>query len=934
MCEFPGARWWKFDFHTHTPVSDDFMNGRPQADKDAFTHREWLQACLDAELDCVVVTDHNGGGWIDGLNNELARMKGASETGERNLVIFPGVEISSSGGLHILGILDQAQGSAEIHALIGAAGYRGKPGACDECATEAPINIVREIEHRGGIAIMAHVDCPKGLWKLPPQDGQHLLKHDHLLTVEQFDLQKVAPAWITDKKPRISHVVGSDCHFRDAGDVPGARFTWIKMGTPSAAGLRMALLDGDGASIWHSGDPDPRKPVNPNQVPACYLESLEITHTKLMGRRNPAWVKFSPWMNALIGGRGTGKSSVVHFLRGALGRTTEDDLGPRDKENPLRKTFDEFMRISRKRDEQGVLRPDTVLGLILWHEGHRFRITWKPDNSSTVDVEETPEVWRRSESQEVRKRFKAQLFSQGEVARLAEDGPALLKHLDEKAKTESVIRLFREAQDAVRELLARKRAIDQKAPEGETLRAQFEDTKLKLSQFESHRHAEVLKEYQRRQRQGAEIQKQREEALRHLETMGALTEGLVQADLPEGLFDAARLEEKEIIGLHAVLRQAVTDAGGLLGKARQQLEESSTSFQTGTQTGEWAKAREEIKSRYAELTAGLKSKGIQDPSEYGRLVQDRQRIEEELKGFDSLQNQLNNLEEDLKKGLGRLSEIRRNVSRHRSKFLTEALEDNPFIQIEVAPLGRDHEQLETALRAVIGMQGESHAAQILQETDDTKTGEVALILDNLPPDQQKAGELVEQRLNQFKEKVKVAAGGSSKPFGGLLDNELRKKAQFKPDFLDEMQVWFPEDTLLVRYSPEGNSQNWKAIGQASKGQKSAALLAFLLSHGSETLILDQPEDDLDNHLIFNLVVRQLQYLKTQRQVIVVTHNANIVVNGDAEYVHVMEVHEGQCQAKLSGCLQEKAIRDEICEVMEGGRIAFEQRYRRINPEGT
>lgn len=110
------------------------------------------------------------------------------------------------------------------------------------------------------------------------------------------------------------------------------------------------------------------------------------------------------------------------------------------------------------------------------------------------------------------------------------------------------------------------------------------------------------------------------------------------------------------------------------------------------------------------------------------------------------------------------------------------------------------------------------------------------------------------------------------------------------------------------------------------------MLAFLLVHGEEPLVLDQPEDDLDNHLIYELVVQQIRGRKQTRQLIVVTHNPNIVVNGDAELVHVMDFRQGQCRVVQAGALQEIKIRDEVCRVMEGGREAFERRYRRIGGE--
>ena len=94
-------------------------------------------------------------------------------------------------------------------------------------------------------------------------------------------------------------------------------------------------------------------------------------------------------------------------------------------------------------------------------------------------------------------------------------------------------------------------------------------------------------------------------------------------------------------------------------------------------------------------------------------------------------------------------------------------------------------------------------------------------------------------------------------------------------------------------------------------------------------MLDQPEDDLDNHLIYDLVVRQIRENKLRRQIITVTHNPNVVVNGDAEMVHVLDFVGGQCRIVNSGSLQDLEVRDEVCRVMEGGREAFERRYRRI-----
>lgn len=105
-------------------------------------------------------------------------------------------------------------------------------------------------------------------------------------------------------------------------------------------------------------------------------------------------------------------------------------------------------------------------------------------------------------------------------------------------------------------------------------------------------------------------------------------------------------------------------------------------------------------------------------------------------------------------------------------------------------------------------------------------------------------------------------------------------------------------------------------------------MAFLLAFGDEPLILDQPEDDLDNHLIYELVVQQIKKNKLRRQLIIVTHNANIVVNGDAEIVNALEFN-GQCYVKRKGALQEQEVRTEVCHIMEGGPDAFKKRWARL-----
>jgi DNA repair ATPase RecN len=121
----------------------------------------------------------------------------------------------------------------------------------------------------------------------------------------------------------------------------------------------------------------------------------------------------------------------------------------------------------------------------------------------------------------------------------------------------------------------------------------------------------------------------------------------------------------------------------------------------------------------------------------------------------------------------------------------------------------------------------------------------------------------------------------------------------------------------------------KPIEGLSPGQRCSALIPIILVEGQNPLVIDQPEDNLDNKLVFDLVVDILRGLKEQRQIIVATHNPNIPVSGDAEQVVVFEApSKEQCCVVEQGSIDDEAIVQHIKTVMEGGDKAFEIRMRK------
>ena len=125
------------------------------------------------------------------------------------------------------------------------------------------------------------------------------------------------------------------------------------------------------------------------------------------------------------------------------------------------------------------------------------------------------------------------------------------------------------------------------------------------------------------------------------------------------------------------------------------------------------------------------------------------------------------------------------------------------------------------------------------------------------------------------------------------------------------------------------SLNGKPVASLSPGQRSSAMLPLIALAEDNPLIIDQPEDNLDNAMVGKILTRILADLKEQRQIIVATHNPNIVVGGDAEQVVVLDAPEARrASVAGTGSIDDPGTIASVLRIMEGGKEAFESRSRR------
>jgi hypothetical protein len=161
----------------------------------------------------------------------------------------------------------------------------------------------------------------------------------------------------------------------------------------------------------------------------------------------------------------------------------------------------------------------------------------------------------------------------------------------------------------------------------------------------------------------------------------------------------------------------------------------------------------------------------------------------------------------------------------------------------------------------------------------------------------------------------------------------------RPSFNIDFCSVFPEDKIEFSYNTNnGISKKDRFLNRdmLSMGQKSVAMLLMILTAGFELgdnrpLIIDQPEDDLDNIYIYSSLVREFRKIKMSRQLILATHNANIPISGDAENILILESSGENGFVDNSGSIDRMAISEKVLNILEGGREALDIRNMKYPP---
>ena len=856
-----------------------------------------MTAARDAGLHAVAVTDHNTAAGIAPLQQAATGVEGSP-------VLFPGVEVTANDGAHLLMLMDPTRTRQHVEDFLSRIKLPVDGRGLKDARSPLSVEQILDACPEDALVIGAHVNQPGGLLEHDGQQRIAELRHPLLAAVEVVPDFPVDESWIDGRRPEIGRTIprlsGSDSHRLDQF---GRRGTWIKMTRPDAEGLRLALLDGaDSLRPAAAGATD-----DPNLHAASAIESIIVRDAKYLGRSRPLKVPFNPWFNTIIGGRGTGKSTLVDFCRTALRREAE-----LDRHDELQRALRQRLQVPHARGAEGLLTDATTIRLIYRKDGARFELAWNRDGS-------VPAIARCDggelipEDGDIRERFPVRIYSQKQLFEYARNPDALLAVIDDTDAVDGAALRRRSKELTARYLALRAeaRALRAAAADLPARNAALSDVRRKLSVLQTGEHAAALKRYRTFRRYDAAWQSIQTNVMDGIDEIGRAVAAVSVADLDQEIQTAADPASAALRNAHDELTQIVRSLTDAVRAAT-----ASASQRIGNLDDDphrsWQRALAANADEYRMVSSELSGAGISSPAEYRDLLDQQTALQQEIERLEQQQAEAREREQHAASVLELYRAVRAEMSDRRQRFACETSSD--LVRISIDADG-DRSSLPAFLRTTMGIAHFDQDHRALAKRIDPQ------------PQRAWTWRALDRTLEQLH--AVVTGAGSWNAQDARFERALKR---LQPERLDRLALYVPDDGVAVSFRDQRQpGRPWKPLAHGSPGQQTAALLAFVLGYGVEPIILDQPEDDLDSTLIYELLVRRLREQKARRQIVVVTHNPNIVVHGDAELVLSFDTRKGESLTVCSGGLQERTVRDEICRVMEGGRDAFRVRYRRIMP---
>jgi chromosome segregation protein len=922
-----GAHFYKCDFQVHTPRDAGWSGGDAVTDAERKAYAEELiLACRQKGIGAIAVTDHHDFTFFPYVKN--AAREELDDTGQpvldiHKIVVFPGTELTlTAPNCQALLILDAEFPENLLHSVLTALTITPAPATDSRHATiqRIPQNVVSDLTD-----LYAKLDSHthlKGRFTAFPNVSE--TGHGTILRAGFANFYKMMPCvgGYTDGPTsnfgtgNLSIVSGknrdygfksiavfqtSDNRKRNHADL-GKYTTWVKWSEPTAEALRQACLAKE--SRLSQAEPE---------LPSLWVTSMSVSNSKFLGRVK---VDFNQQYNAVIGGRGTGKSTILEYLRwGLCDQPVDDDSDIAPVQMKRRKLIDDTLQ---------KLDGEVIVTFLLNDVNHIIKRNSKTQEIA-LKIGDTDFV--QTTEQEIRNLFPVQAYSQKQLSSVGVRIEELKRfvELPIKQSLDKIRSDLRGAEAKIR--IAYGNLIRKKEVEADMAKYVIEITSLteqsaklrKTLKGLSDADQEVIRQKTEYDNEELIIESLKNELVRIEDLVKSF-----ESEFDNGTADQdddSELQNKALIktikgkysAKFAQIKKQIVVLSGLF--------ESVSLKEIEDELKKWDKLKKEFDKKYEATKAKAKVNQQQ--------LKQIQEVEKRVAALKKLQmanrNALANLGDpealyDKLKAtwntlhtqkIQALDEQCKNFSALSDKLIKAEIKGSLDIELlkqnlktAFAGMNIKEQKIEDICHCVlVAANPIATWNEILSDLEKLSLHDTAGT-DPMPDTPvMKSYGFIES------EKVRIVTGFDSERWLNLSVTEL----QFNPVF---------------QYCTNKKTGEYIDFAVASAGQQATALLLVLLNQQGAPLIIDQPEDDIDSKMSSD-IVQQIWKAKTQRQLIFASHNANFVVNGDAELVvccdYVNAGDQTGGQIKASGAIDNMAIKEEITTVTEGGRQAFKLR---------
>lgn len=927
-----GAEYRKTDLQLHSPRDDSWDGPRPEdalpdgaTPEDRKRAREtyckrFLEKCVENGLSAISVTDHHEGVYAYEALRVLDAMRAANPALE--FWLFPGMELTCRDACQALIIFDEclpqrlfekARAKLGLPTDVRPAESKGIQIELLSYNLEKLQDLLDEDDElTGRFIILPHVKpgghktvLRKGFhkrFKELPYVGGYMdrTRPDDLNEGDRRILDGAIPAWTSEKRGVVSCSDGRHADFRMIGD----HATWIKMALPTAESLRQAMLA-----------PDSRIRHTEPTLPEAVISDVSVKGSKYLADGIYA---FNQQMNSIIGGRGAGKSTLLEYVRFALGCSAIDD----DQTSQTTAT------LRLKEILEGTLDPvsgEISLNVLL--NGAPIKLTRSVSKQDVISVE-TEGTVNLSSVADVRKLVPTQQYRQGELSDLARGdaegrllslvtAPASHQLSEIESKLKRNAQSLAEALSKAVRLSAAQHAYGHAQTQQKLLKSQIENLEKQLSS-DGKAPTPVITDHEKFVRQGEALATARQVLERNketiLEALSGLKSEVVNATDGQPIFP----ENPKLKDTFESLRSATLPDGSLQAII--------------TTTTSWVDSElEKVALAEAEWTPKEEAHDLEYNNQK-ELLAGKQSI---LESVERLQRQQSEVGKQLEAANFEVAELRHadsELTKLRDQRALTATQLFRVVESQIATIEATSSELAYGRLAPDPNYNEIEEA--LGDAFDLphlRGSRIERILKNVQEAADKSAkwkEIQDEALHLLKWKEGAPEEKGDAPSTPILSDALG------PEFMERLKeaISIERVSVLLKsklrprvevfHIRDGSPIEFR---KASQGEQAATLLNILMSQSHGPLIIDQPEEDLDNKII-NEIIKTIRAAKDRRQLILATHNANIAVNGDSE--NVIELALGQQAA--GGAIDEQLVCDAITNTMEGGKDAFELRRKKYN----